>query len=87
MFPKATFYLFRLYYYSWCPVLCGGRRASAVFHNRADNSFIFYGTTKPILVYLKIEYRLSRYLWGGGGDGGEGRAYAASLTTLLYMKT
>ena len=46
---------------------------------------------------MKIEYRLSRRLgWGGGEgagggglvvEGGGGEAYAASKTTMLHMKT
>ena len=44
---------------------------------------------EPILVILKIEYRLSRRLGGGRGEAGggvSGEAYAASQTIVLHMK-
>ena len=37
-----------------------------VLHHSADYSFIFFSITEPILVTLKIEYRL-RCCFGGGG--------------------
>ena len=35
------------------------------FHHNADYIFISFGIIKPVLVILKIGYRLSLY-WGGG---------------------
>ena len=47
-----------------------------VHHHSAGYIFIFFWIIQPILVILKIEYRLSRRLV----------AYAASQTTVLHMK-
>ena len=43
-----------------------------VYHHSADYVFKFFGIIEPILVILKVEYRLSRRLRGVGGGGGVG---------------
>ena len=49
---------------------------SPVLHHSTDFIFISFEIIEPILVSLKIEYRLSQYKG----------AYAASQTTSMYMK-
>ena len=58
-----SFRFFILLYCIWClPIL----------HQSSDYIFTSFGITEPILVTLKIEYRLSRCLGEGGrGVGGE----------------
>ena len=70
---------------------CGGRsvvKSLRVQHHRQDRLyFIFFRIIEPILVILKIEYRLSRRYSGSRGGAGEGgRGSYAAYYLLLSIK-
>ena len=77
MFFVSKSTLFDFYFYSTVAgdVPCGGRKVSS-YIIILQVIFYFLWISEPILVILKIEYRLSRH-YG---------AYAASQTILLHIK-